>query len=138
MTHDILSIDQAALRLGLQARTVRGYVRDGRLKAVKIGKQYRIARADLDAFAGIAPGPAPGGAEVSSIVEVEDLTPDEGMSLANAVVAAANGRSGRGAPLRAQTFYDPIRRRMKLILVGDLSATAGLLELIRTWLEAHR
>jgi excisionase family DNA binding protein len=30
----------------LHVRTVRKYVRDGRLKAVRIGKQYRIARDD--------------------------------------------------------------------------------------------
>jgi excisionase family DNA binding protein len=31
-------------------RTVRNYVRDGRLKGVQIGKQYRITRGDLEAF----------------------------------------------------------------------------------------
>jgi len=46
------SVDQVASLLGLHVKTVRGYVRDGRLKAVRIGKQYRITREDLEAFAG--------------------------------------------------------------------------------------
>ena len=46
------SVEQVAESLGLHVRTVRDYVRGGRLKAVRIGKQYRIARADLDALTG--------------------------------------------------------------------------------------
>ncbi len=48
------SIEQVASQLGLHVRTVRNYVRDGRLKGVRIGKQYRVARADLDALTGRA------------------------------------------------------------------------------------
>ncbi len=47
----MLSAEEAAQILGLQVRTVRNYVREGRLPGVRIGKQYRIARADLEAFA---------------------------------------------------------------------------------------
>ena len=52
MNQQLYSVEQVAESLGLHVRTVRNYVRDGRLKAVRIGKQYRIARADLDALTG--------------------------------------------------------------------------------------
>ena len=55
----LYSVEQVAERLGLHVRTVRNYVRDGRLKAVRIGKQYRIAREDLEALTG-HPAAAPG------------------------------------------------------------------------------
>jgi hypothetical protein len=51
-------------------------VRDGRLPATRIGKQYRIARSDLDAFTGARPGPLAGGTdgpprvEASAVVQV--------------------------------------------------------------------
>ena len=54
MTDEWFSVDQVAQRLGLHVRTVRNYVRDGRLKAVRIGKQYRIARSDLEELTGRA------------------------------------------------------------------------------------
>lgn len=47
MTEEMYSVEQVAEQLGLHVRTVRGYIRSGRLKAVRIGKQYRIARSDL-------------------------------------------------------------------------------------------
>ena len=43
VSQEMYSVEQVADLLGLHVRTVRGYVRDGRLKAVRIGKQYRIA-----------------------------------------------------------------------------------------------
>ena len=42
MDQDLYSVEQVAEQLGLHVKTVRNYVRDGRLKAVRIGKQYRM------------------------------------------------------------------------------------------------
>ena len=44
MSEELYSVEQVAERLGLHVKTVRSYVREGRLKAVRIGKQYRIGR----------------------------------------------------------------------------------------------
>ena len=58
MSQELYSVEQVAERLGLHVKTVRSYVREGRLKAVRIGKQYRIAREDLEAMTG-RPEPPP-------------------------------------------------------------------------------
>jgi excisionase family DNA binding protein len=74
------STEEVADILGLHVRTVRGYVRDGRLPGIRIGKQYRIARDDLAAFTGTHPGPAADGpprVEVSAVVQVAPLRADE-------------------------------------------------------------
>jgi len=52
MPQDLYSVERVADLLNLHVRTVRNYVREGRLKAVRIGKQYRIAREDLEAMTG--------------------------------------------------------------------------------------
>ena len=52
MAQEWYSVEQVAERLGLHVRTIRSYVRAGRLNAVRIGKQYRISREDLEAFTG--------------------------------------------------------------------------------------
>ena len=55
----VYSAEQVADILGLHVRTVRGYVRDGRLPAVRMGKQYRITERDLKAFAGVVTDECP-------------------------------------------------------------------------------
>jgi excisionase family DNA binding protein len=130
------AIDEVAQHLKLHVKTVRQYVRDGRLKATRIGKQYRIATADLEAFTGRADLPdAPSierrSPDVSSIVEIEAVDRDTSMRLTNALMAAANSpRKGDGPPLRIETLYDETRSRLKIIVVGGIDANIYLLKLI--------
>jgi elongation factor Ts len=134
---DLYSVEQVAAQLGLHVRTVRNYVRDGRLKGVRIGKQYRIARADLEALTGHrAATPAPNSdathrdVEVSSIVEIETIDFDAASRVTNSLLAAAKGRSEGDAPLRIDTIYDQERARLKVILIGSIAATTSLLKLV--------
>ena len=43
----LYSVEAVAERLGVHVRTVRRYLREGRLRGTKIGKQYRVAAAAL-------------------------------------------------------------------------------------------
>ncbi len=138
MSQELFSVEQVAERLGLQVRTVRAYVRDGRLKALKIGKQYRIARADLEAFSGPVAQTARRHVEVSGIVEIEAMDREAAIRTTNVLMATANSRSAQDEPLRVETLYDEDRQRLKVILVGGLSITADLLKLIGVWAEAYR
>lgn len=137
MSPELLRVDEVAERLKLHVRTVRNFVRDGRLKAVRIGKQYRIAREDVEAMTGTRLTPAaPDTAgrsrhiEVTSVAQVEAIGPEEAMRLTNYLVAASNGRTERSEPLQVQTMYDEKRGSLKVILAGGAAATARMLELL--------
>jgi excisionase family DNA binding protein len=126
------SAEDVAGMLGLHVRTVRSYVRDGRLPAVRIGKQYRIADYDLRRFMGrpAEPDPAvPARVEVTSVVDIEvDRTLMN--RLTTLVVAAANTAPGDRARLTVQTSYDEIRQTLKIVIIGDPDDTAHTLTLI--------
>ncbi|MEQ4300036.1 helix-turn-helix domain-containing protein [Plantactinospora sp. B6F1] len=133
MGNEMYSVEQVADRLGLHVRTVRGYIRSGRLRAVRIGKQYRIARADLDALTGSpAPGRpgAPAAVEVSSIVQVDGIDRSGADRLGTLLLAGVNTNHDPGRPLRVQTVHDEERGRMKIVILGDAAATAELLQLL--------
>jgi len=139
---EFYSVDQVAARLGLHVRTVRGYVREGRLKAVRIGKQYRIASTDLEAFTGIpsaaldpASVPRARHVEVSSIVEVDAIGAEAASRITRVVMATASGRPEDGARLRIDASYDETRGRLKFIVSGGIATTAQLLGLINLYLE---
>jgi len=143
MSDVLYSVEQVADRLGLHVRTVRNYVRDGRLKAVRIGKQYRIAGEDLAAMTGrpasaFSPEPVrrERHVEVSSIVEVDAISPEVANRLTTSLMGAANGRGQAAEPLRIETIYDAARARMKIILVGGMGTNAALFKLISAILES--
>jgi len=143
MSQELYSVEQVADRLGLHVRTVRNYVREGRLKAVRIGKQYRIAREDLEAMTGrpasaFDPEPVRRNrhVEVSSIVQIDAISPDASSRVTNLLVGAANSRRGSEEPLHIETIYDEVRGRLKVILVGDMDTNAAMLKVISGLLEA--
>lgn len=137
MSDAFYSVEQVAERLGLHVRTIRNYVRDGRLTAVRIGKQYRIAAADLEAFTG---RPVPAAvresigrqrySEVSSIVEVDAVDAATADRVISLVMGAAANRSADEQRLRIETVYDAQRSRLKVIVLGGLADTARLLDYI--------
>lgn len=143
MAEQWYSVDQVAELLGLHVRTVRNYVRDGRLKAVRIGKQYRIARADLEAFTG-GPVAAPAResarrqrrVEVTSIVQIDAIDPDTMSRLSTPLMASARHRPAGDPPLRVETIYDEERGSMKVIVVGSPDSGAELLRLVAVLLES--
>nr|WP_201748889.1 helix-turn-helix domain-containing protein [Micromonospora acroterricola] len=137
MREDMYSVEQVADRLDLHVRTVRGYIRSGRLRAVRIGKQYRIAASDLDAFTGqTRAATATGPAEVSSIVQIDGVDRAAADRLGTLVLASANTGHDPAHPLRVQTVHDEERRRMKIIILGDPASTAELLHLLDAVLNA--
>ncbi|MEU5301082.1 helix-turn-helix domain-containing protein [Streptomyces noursei] len=135
MSDRFYSVEQVAEHLGLHVRTVRNYVRDGRLPAVRIGKQYRIAHEDLETFTG-RPMPAPDDGtvvrqrhtEVSSIVEIEDIDSRAVDRLTSLLMTAAAGRGPGERPLRIETVHDRDRARLKVIVLGGVADTARLLD----------
>ncbi|WP_410820466.1 helix-turn-helix domain-containing protein [Micromonospora sp. 050-3] len=138
MTEELYSVEQVADRLNLHVRTVRSYIRSGRLRAVRIGKQYRIAGSDLDALTGQAPAATPvsGQAEVSSIVQIDGVDRAAADRLGTLVLTSANTGHDQANPLRVQIVHDEQRLRLKIIILGDPAATAELLHLLDAVLNA--
>ena len=139
MTKDLYSPDQVADQLGLHVRTVRNYVRDGRLKAVRIGKQYRIARTDVEALTGqksaSTVAPPERHIDVSTIVEISSVSRDEADRVSMGLTAGVNGQRPDEDPLRIDTIYDQARAHLKVIVCGGLPATTQLLKLIAVYVE---
>ncbi|MGW3959508.1 helix-turn-helix domain-containing protein [Amycolatopsis sp. NPDC005003] len=134
MALDVFSAEQVAAKLGLHVRTVRNYVRDGRLKAVRIGKQYRITAEDLAAFTGLPV--AERAAELSGVVEIAGVDRAAADRIATMVAASVNGpRDGGERPLRVETIHDGERATMKIIVLGDLAAGADLLRRVASVAE---
>jgi excisionase family DNA binding protein len=135
----LYSLEQVAERLGLQVRTVRSYVRSGRLKAIRIGKQYRVTREALVDLTGAAPQqavPRHRQVEVSSVIQVDAVSQDTASRVTNHLVGAAKAPRDDGSPLRVETIYDEERSQLKVIVIGSLLHAANVFRLLGVLLEA--
>ena len=139
MAQDLYSVEQVADLLGLHVKTVRHYVRDGKLKAVRIGKQYRIARQDLEALTGQSATSLERPSvrlhrhvEVSSMVLIDAVDKDTAHRITTYVTASMKGRPEGDAPARTETIYDEERARLKIIISASIETTTTLLRSIST------
>lgn len=142
MTPHLHTVEQVAELLNLHVKTVRRYVRDGRLKARRIGKEYRITRADLDAFAGTIPAAPAVSRErhviASSIVDVDVISPEESHRITTMVVASLNTRNGEGDHPSVNSVYYPEQAKLRITLTASLALTASLIRMIDVLLEDGR
>ena len=140
MSTHLYTADEVAGLLNLHVKTIRRYVRDGRLKARRIGKEYRIARADLDAFAG---EPRAADAAVartrhviaSSIVDADVVSPEDSHRVTTMIVAALNSRKGEGDFPRVDTIYYEEQAKLRITITASLELTCELLRMINALLK---
>ena len=140
MTTHLFTVDQVAELLNLHVKTVRRYIHDGRLTARRIGKEYRIAKADLDTFAGgtVAPEPpVPRTRRVlaSSIVDVDAISPEDSHRITTYVVASLNSRKGEPDFPRVDSIYYQERGQLRITITANPEVTAELLQMINALLR---
>jgi excisionase family DNA binding protein len=142
MSQELLSVFDIATRLNLHVKTVRNYVREGKLKATRIGKQYRISRADLEVFTGHPLPPTESEVakrnrriDVSSVMQIDAISPEASGQLENSLAAFAHGRCKDGHSLRIETIYDRHVGCMKVILLGGAIEISAALKFTSALLE---
>jgi excisionase family DNA binding protein len=138
VSEPLFTAEQVAQSLNLHVRTIRNYVAAGKLKATRIGKQYRISRSDLEAFTG---GPSPavadrkigvyGRTDATCVIQIEAISRDSADRLTGGLTGAAKApRSGDGL-LNVSTAYDEERDSLRIVIVsGDLRAAADLISMV--------
>ena len=135
---ELCTVHFAAGRLKLHPKTVLRFIREGRLRATRIGKSYRILHADLEAFAG-APLETPASeAWVTAIIDVPGVGPELAQKWARTIPAVLNSRLGTGPHMRAEIVYEQERAHLKVVLLGPPGDTAKMLDMIRALLDQSR
>lgn len=138
MGNDFYTAEQVAELLGLHVRTVRNYIQDGRLPAVRIGKQYRITPDGLAALTGDQ-APAEGiRIDVTSIVDVENIDQHTASRLALFLSTSATGRGPGERRLKIDTGYDETATTLKIVVIGGPRDVAEVLRLVDTFVEGSR
>ena len=132
----LFTVEEVAKRLNLHVKTVRRFIRTGKLPAKRIGKEYRIARPALEAFTGTSGDPAPEVISrkrqvlVSSIVDVDAISPDDSQRITTLIMAGLNSRRGEPDFPRVDTLYDAERGRLRVMITANPLLTCDLVRTI--------
>ena len=140
----LFTVDEAAQRLNLHVKTVRRFIRDGRLPAKRIGKEYRITRAALDEFGGtVADSGSPTVTRsrnilVSSIVDVDAISAEDSHRITTMIMAGLNARRGEPDFPRVDSLYEAERGRLRVMVTANPILTCDLIRTIAALAERHR
>jgi excisionase family DNA binding protein len=132
MDISILTVEDVSAFLNLKETTIRKFIRDGKLKAQKIGKQWRISKEHLDTFVGrdaIKTPPPERETEiddaddrhihVSTVIDLTGVDRAEADRLSASIVAVLNGKDASYGNVRFDYVFYGEERKARFLLWGD-------------------
>jgi excisionase family DNA binding protein len=136
MVEKYYSVDQIAEMIDMHPKTIQKYIREGRLKAQKIGKAWRVTGHDLSIFVEGTGGTgrsdsAPGLQEilraavktikVSSVIDIPVNNSSEAIQVVNWITASMNSRSSEYGYTSMNSQYIEPEQIIRIMLWGSLS-----------------
>ncbi|WP_033165804.1 helix-turn-helix domain-containing protein [Clostridium sp. KNHs205] len=151
MKDKFYTIYQVADQLEMSHKTIRNFISDGRLKASKVGKQWRIAEADLESFMNQGEStedkpeeslnsisfelPSEGTEDhikVSAVLDIHQQDKEQFMRLSNTLLANMNGGGFKVRGCTLNVKYYEQDRTVKIFLWGSINFIQDMLETIKT------
>ena len=149
MEGEVFTVDQVAALIDMHPKTIRRFIREGRLGAVKMGGHWRIHKADLGRFMGevyLAQGRAEPlevsqeakaykkelrlKVRVSSVVDVQVSDRIEADRLSTFILAAMNSRGDDPARARCDYIFRKEGPEARFLFCGTPAFTVTMLEMI--------
>ena len=143
MKNEFYTAEQISELLGIHLKTVQRYIREGKIRASKIGKSWRVSGHDLSAFTESADNSAKRRKEIapedrikiSSVIDIELNSRDEATALINTLNAALNTKPPEYGRSTLYTQYIEEERKLRLTLWGNAPFTEVIIALINTMVK---
>lgn len=139
---EFYSANDVAVRLGLHVRTVRRFIREGRLEARRVGKQYRIPEAGLRALVG-----SRGQNEASSrrrrvlastTVDVDEIDGAEQERFVALLMGAFPASHEAPTGRRIDAIYYQDQRRLRIVVHAGVGLTNAVLGMVGAILDDRK
>ena len=152
MENKFYTIDQVAEILGIHHKTVRKFIKEGKLNANKLGKQWRISPLDLERFTKVEDSIDESEAisydeeielsnnklnfevkneiKVSSVIDLEGIDSDEYSRISNMLLAIMNCKNDSLQKNTINIKYSKNVNRLRVMLWANISTTKEVLDVI--------
>ncbi|CZR98535.1 MULTISPECIES: helix-turn-helix domain-containing protein [unclassified Clostridioides] len=150
MDEKFYTIDQVAEILEMHHKTIRKFIKDEKLKANKVGKQWRISKEDLDRFMDVKSDENNGlefklnsykelgcipKVNVSTVVDINSISNNEYSRLSNLLLALVNNPTSMSSGSTINLKYNENENRLRVMLWGDIKFIEDMLGSISILIE---
>ena len=160
MEEKFYTIDQIAEILGMHHKTIRKFITEGKLRANKVGKQWRISGHDLSLFmednnvniknnnklesekiefstGDIDSNNKISKIKVSAVIDINEIDIDEHKRISNILLALMNSKDSKMSNSTINIKYYKNDKNLKIMLWGDIEFINEILEFISTITETN-
>src|SRR5581483_2353805 len=100
MSDKVYTVEQFAELVKLHPKTVLRFIKEGRVRAVKVGRGYRILRSELEAMTGAVFGrPDRSPVRVTSIIDIPEVDPQAAQRFGRMLPSLRMGRDTPEDPM---------------------------------------
>ena len=146
MAENYYTVEQISQMLKIHPKTIQRYIREGKLRATKIGRSWRVLGHDLSKFTEKASNvseqsfavlPAKERTKVSSVIDIAVNGKDDAMRIINSLTAAMNVKPPEydRASLHAQFLEEDYT--VRLTLWGNIPFMSAILNAIEVLLKQY-
>ena len=155
MQEKFYTIDQIAEILGMHHKTIRKFITEGKLRANKVGKQWRISGHDLSLFMednnvnvrnknksesesiefstnNIDIDNKVSKISISTVIDIDEVDMDEYRRISNMLLAVMNTKDSKMSNSTINMKHYKEDRNLKVMLWGDVEFTKEMLDFIST------
>ena len=160
MQEKFYTIDQIAEILGMHHKTIRKFITEGKLRANKVGKQWRISGHDLSLFmednnvniknnnklesekiefsnGDIDSNNRTSKINVSTVIDINEVDIDEHRRISNTLLALMNTKNSKMSNSTINIKYYKNDKNLKVMLWGDMEFIKEMLDFIATITETN-
>lgn len=141
MTDRYYTVDEIAEMIKIHPKTVQRYIREGRLRATKVGKSWRVSGHDLSTFTegGSVADTAPlmmdesferAEIKISAVIDIPVANTQESVRIANTLTAISNSKPPEYGSSAMQTQYLLSEKVIRVMVWGSLGFTQIILDSI--------
>lgn len=153
MEEKFYTINQIAEILGIHHKTIRKFITEGKLRANKVGTQWRISGHDLSVFMednnvnirrknesenkniefstnDINSNNRVNKINISTVIDINDVDKDEYRRISNTLLAAMNSKDSKMSNSTINIKWFQTEKNLKVLLWGDVEFTKEMLDFI--------
>ncbi len=133
MNETYYTAEQIAEMLHMHVKTVQRYIREGKLRAVKLGKSWRVSGHDLSVFTEGANLPAkPEAASerrvtASAVIDIDVTNRDEAIRIVNTLTALMNSKPPEYGQSSMQAQFIEPEHKVRITLWSSVKFMAAIL-----------